>query len=98
MLISGSGAFVCERVDEQLLNVVRRDLDPASRDAIFAAQRQTRREEGTTAERRVAECALDSFFPLGRANRPSPGFLKLSENKNVPRRMRMAQSAPVFRF
>ncbi|KAJ6514662.1 hypothetical protein DFH09DRAFT_1373939 [Mycena vulgaris] len=49
------GAFVCERIDERLLNVVRRDLDPASRDAVFAAQRQTRSEEGTTAERRVTE-------------------------------------------
>ncbi|KAJ7174783.1 hypothetical protein C8R46DRAFT_1252853 [Mycena filopes] len=49
------GAFVCERVDPRLLDVERRDLDPASRDAVFAAQRQTRREEGTTAERRVTE-------------------------------------------
>ncbi|KAJ7187096.1 hypothetical protein C8R46DRAFT_1274163 [Mycena filopes] len=49
------GAFVCERVDPRLLKVERRDLDPASRDAVFAAQRQTRREEGTTAERRVTE-------------------------------------------
>ncbi|KAJ7742369.1 hypothetical protein DFH07DRAFT_1063777 [Mycena maculata] len=49
------GAFACELVDEKLLDVVRRDLDPASRDAIFAAQRQTRREAGTTAERRVTD-------------------------------------------
>ncbi|KAJ7469936.1 hypothetical protein B0H11DRAFT_2042902 [Mycena galericulata] len=49
------GAYACERVDLALLEVERRDLDPASRDAIFAAQRQTRREEGTTAERKVAE-------------------------------------------
>ncbi|KAJ7458041.1 hypothetical protein B0H11DRAFT_2062428, partial [Mycena galericulata] len=49
------GAYACERVDPALLEVERRDLDPASRDAIFAAQRQTRREEGTTAERKVAE-------------------------------------------
>ncbi|KAJ7782537.1 hypothetical protein DFH07DRAFT_1010922 [Mycena maculata] len=64
------GAFVCERVDPRLLKVEHRDLDPASRDAVFAAQRQTRREEGTTAERRAAEliqvirdqrcCAQDS--------------------------------------
>ncbi|KAJ7878223.1 hypothetical protein B0H13DRAFT_1892847 [Mycena leptocephala] len=49
------GSYVCERVDERLLDVTRRDLDPASRDAVFAAQRQTRREEGTTAERKVTE-------------------------------------------
>ncbi|KAJ7511037.1 hypothetical protein B0H11DRAFT_2402643 [Mycena galericulata] len=48
-------AYACEHVDAALLEVERRDLDPASRDAIFAAQRQTRREEGTTAERKVAE-------------------------------------------
>ncbi|KAF7374069.1 hypothetical protein MSAN_00287800 [Mycena sanguinolenta] len=49
------GAFACERVDPRLLEVVRRDLDPASRDAVFAAQRQTRRDEGTTAERRATQ-------------------------------------------
>ncbi|KAJ7191167.1 hypothetical protein B0H12DRAFT_1172358, partial [Mycena haematopus] len=48
-------AFACERVDSRLLDVVRRDLDPASRDAVFAAQRQTRRDEGTTGERRVTQ-------------------------------------------
>ncbi|KAJ6580022.1 hypothetical protein DFH09DRAFT_1444395 [Mycena vulgaris] len=51
------GSYVCERVDPQLLKVSRRDLDPASRDAIFAAQRQMRREEGTMAERKAAEFA-----------------------------------------
>ena len=55
---SASGSYVCERVDERLVNVKRRDLDPASRDAVFAAQRQTRREEGTTAERKAAECVF----------------------------------------
>ncbi|KAJ7078716.1 hypothetical protein B0H15DRAFT_1000900 [Mycena belliarum] len=50
-----TGSFFCERVDRALINVERRDLDPASRDAVFAAQRQTRRDEGTTTERRVAE-------------------------------------------
>ncbi|KAJ7698207.1 hypothetical protein B0H16DRAFT_1903439 [Mycena metata] len=49
------GAFVCEQVDDHLLDVERRDLDPASRDAVFAAQRQTRRDDGTTAERKVTE-------------------------------------------
>ncbi|KAF7353417.1 hypothetical protein MSAN_01530800 [Mycena sanguinolenta] len=49
------GAFACERVDPRLLEVVRRDLDPASRDAVFAAQRQTRRDEGSTRERRATQ-------------------------------------------
>ncbi|KAJ6629784.1 hypothetical protein B0H10DRAFT_2428145 [Mycena sp. CBHHK59/15] len=49
------GAYVCEPVDPRLLEVIRRDLDPASRDAVFAAQRQTRREEGTTPERKVTQ-------------------------------------------
>ncbi|KAJ7225030.1 hypothetical protein C8J57DRAFT_1590778 [Mycena rebaudengoi] len=53
--LSCKGSYACERVDPKLINVVRWDLDLASRDAVFAAQRQTRREEGTTAERRVTE-------------------------------------------
>ncbi|KAJ7733923.1 hypothetical protein B0H16DRAFT_1767852 [Mycena metata] len=44
VLVSGA------KVDDHLLDVKRRDLDPASRDAVFAAQRQTRRDDGTTAE------------------------------------------------
>ncbi|KAJ7834337.1 hypothetical protein B0H14DRAFT_2590924 [Mycena olivaceomarginata] len=36
---------------------VRRDLDPASRDAVFAAQCQMRRDEGTTAECKVTHAA-----------------------------------------
>ncbi|KAJ7456176.1 hypothetical protein FB451DRAFT_1564753 [Mycena latifolia] len=51
------GSYVCERVDERLVNVVRHDLDPASREAVFAAQRETRRAGGTTAERRATEFA-----------------------------------------
>ncbi|KAF8144420.1 hypothetical protein K438DRAFT_1992878 [Mycena galopus ATCC 62051] len=35
--------YACERID-------RYELDPASRDAIFSAQQETRRREGTTAE------------------------------------------------
>ncbi|KAJ6505028.1 hypothetical protein C8R45DRAFT_971670 [Mycena sanguinolenta] len=49
------GAFACERVDSWFLDTVRRDLDSTSRDAVFAAQRQTRRDEGTTGERRVTQ-------------------------------------------
>ncbi|KAK6992570.1 hypothetical protein R3P38DRAFT_3084685 [Favolaschia claudopus] len=50
-----TGAYVCERVDPRLLEVERRDLDTASRDRVFAAQRQTRREEGTTGEQKAVE-------------------------------------------
>ncbi|KAJ7890991.1 hypothetical protein B0H14DRAFT_3428866 [Mycena olivaceomarginata] len=39
----------------RLLNVVWRDLDPTSRDTVFAAQCQTRRDEGTTAECKVTQ-------------------------------------------
>ncbi|KAJ6590288.1 hypothetical protein B0H10DRAFT_2332246 [Mycena sp. CBHHK59/15] len=48
------GCHACSAVDEALLKVVRYDLDPKSRDAVFAAQRETRRNEGGTAERRAA--------------------------------------------
>ncbi|KAK6978061.1 hypothetical protein R3P38DRAFT_3120609 [Favolaschia claudopus] len=50
-----TGAYVCERVDPRLLDVERRDLDTASRDRVFAAQRQTRREEGATGEQKAVE-------------------------------------------
>ncbi|KAJ7159392.1 hypothetical protein C8R43DRAFT_353777 [Mycena crocata] len=36
--IDCKGSFACERVDPALLDVVRRDLNPATRDAVFAAQ------------------------------------------------------------
>ncbi|KAJ6456874.1 hypothetical protein C8R45DRAFT_1184944 [Mycena sanguinolenta] len=49
------GAFACEQVDSRLPDTVRRDLDNTSRDAVFAAQRQTRRDEGTTGEHRVTQ-------------------------------------------
>ncbi|KAJ6530760.1 hypothetical protein B0H19DRAFT_1328025 [Mycena capillaripes] len=44
----------CERVDKKLIEIDRWDLDPASRDAVFTAQQDTRRREGTTAEDRTA--------------------------------------------
>ncbi|KAJ7087038.1 hypothetical protein C8R43DRAFT_310073 [Mycena crocata] len=53
--IDCKGSFACERVDPALLDVERRDLNPATRDAVFAAQRQTRRQEGTSPEQRVTE-------------------------------------------
>ncbi|KAF7326552.1 hypothetical protein MVEN_02608400 [Mycena venus] len=48
--MSCKGAHACERIDPKLIEVVRYDLDPASRTAVFAAQQDTRRREGTTAE------------------------------------------------
>ncbi|KAJ6613945.1 hypothetical protein B0H10DRAFT_2046774 [Mycena sp. CBHHK59/15] len=44
------GAFACENVDPTLLSVDRYGLDTASRDAVLAAQGETRRSEGTTPE------------------------------------------------
>ncbi|KAJ6580328.1 hypothetical protein B0H10DRAFT_2443268 [Mycena sp. CBHHK59/15] len=44
------GAFACENVDPTLLSVDRYELDTASRDAVLAAQGETRRSEGTTPE------------------------------------------------
>ncbi|KAF7972867.1 hypothetical protein HWV62_16642 [Athelia sp. TMB] len=41
------GSFHCSEIDESLLDVERYELDPASRDAIVAAQAKTRTEEGT---------------------------------------------------
>lgn len=57
-----NGCYACVEVDPILLNVVRHNLDTASRDAVFAAQRETRRMEGSTAEEAVAVC--DNFLPL----------------------------------
>ncbi|KAJ6573309.1 hypothetical protein B0H10DRAFT_2199442 [Mycena sp. CBHHK59/15] len=49
------GSYACKHVDPALLNVVRRDLNPATQDAVFAAQRETRRQEGKSPEQRVTE-------------------------------------------
>lgn len=50
------GLFGCEpeNIDAALLEVTRFELDPAPRTAILAAQAETRRYEGTTAEHNVA--------------------------------------------
>ncbi|KAJ7084961.1 hypothetical protein C8R44DRAFT_894074 [Mycena epipterygia] len=48
------GGHACERVDPNLMQVERYDLDLASRDAVFAAQRETCRTEGTTPENTTA--------------------------------------------
>ncbi|KAJ7642896.1 hypothetical protein B0H17DRAFT_1148702 [Mycena rosella] len=53
-LIKKSWCCACERVDPALLQVERYELDPASRDALFAVQQNTRRREGTTAHNRTA--------------------------------------------
>ncbi|KAJ6475510.1 hypothetical protein C8R45DRAFT_1102787 [Mycena sanguinolenta] len=73
------GAFACERVDPRLLKVVRRDLDPVSCDAVFAAQRQTRRDEGTPRERRVTE-----FLQLVRSQTKCPARTDGVECQGVP--------------
>ncbi|KAJ7138486.1 hypothetical protein C8R43DRAFT_1109764 [Mycena crocata] len=48
------GAFGCELIDQSLLSGKRYELDPASRNAIIAAQADTRRNDGTTPEQRAA--------------------------------------------
>ncbi|KAJ6565951.1 hypothetical protein DFH09DRAFT_1472832 [Mycena vulgaris] len=50
----GEDPILCRR-SRLSCKVERRELDPTSRDAVFAAQPQTRREEGTTPERKVTE-------------------------------------------
>ncbi|KAJ7094972.1 hypothetical protein C8R44DRAFT_989559 [Mycena epipterygia] len=48
------GAFACELIDSTLLDVVRYDLDPASRDTVLSAQADTRWNDGVTPEQNVA--------------------------------------------
>jgi hypothetical protein len=48
------GCFACTEVDPALLNVIRYELDPTSRDSIVAAQIESRRIEGTTVDLKVA--------------------------------------------
>ncbi|KAJ7466644.1 hypothetical protein B0H11DRAFT_1869800 [Mycena galericulata] len=48
------GAYACSELDTALRSVVRFELDPAPRNAIIAAQQETRRREGNTQEERVA--------------------------------------------
>ncbi|KAJ7714640.1 hypothetical protein B0H16DRAFT_1435391 [Mycena metata] len=58
------GIFACENIDTALLEVTRFELDPAPRTAILAAQAETRRHEGTTAEHNVAMlCAISNATP-----------------------------------
>ncbi|KAJ7465327.1 hypothetical protein B0H11DRAFT_2307912 [Mycena galericulata] len=48
------GAYACSEFDTALRSVERFELDPAPRNAIIAAQQETRRREGNTQEERVA--------------------------------------------
>ncbi|KAJ7144653.1 hypothetical protein C8R44DRAFT_974048 [Mycena epipterygia] len=48
-----NGCHACSAVNPALLNVTRHELDITSRDAVFAAQRDTRRKEGETPEQRA---------------------------------------------
>ncbi|KAJ6461772.1 hypothetical protein C8R45DRAFT_1220718 [Mycena sanguinolenta] len=48
------GVFTCTNIDPALLKVTRFDLDPSSRNAVLAAQAETRRKDGTTSEHNVA--------------------------------------------
>ncbi|KAJ6448961.1 hypothetical protein DFH09DRAFT_1404608 [Mycena vulgaris] len=48
------GAYAGERIESSLIDVVRYELDPASRDAILSAQANTRRSDGTTPEQNAA--------------------------------------------
>ncbi|KAJ7025077.1 hypothetical protein C8F04DRAFT_1301207, partial [Mycena alexandri] len=48
------GVHACNQLDPALRNVVRFELDPTSRDAVIAAQQDTRRRDGNTPEERVA--------------------------------------------
>ncbi|KAJ7204582.1 hypothetical protein C8J57DRAFT_382857 [Mycena rebaudengoi] len=57
--MSCNGCCACENIDPKFLPVERYDLDPASRNAVSAAEQDTRRREGTTAESRTA-----GFFDL----------------------------------
>ncbi|KAJ7434188.1 hypothetical protein B0H11DRAFT_1938859 [Mycena galericulata] len=48
------GCHACERIDPELHNVSRFELDPAPFDAVLSAQAETRRREGNTPEENVA--------------------------------------------
>ena len=48
------GWYACAEVDPQLLNVTRFELDPAPCDAILDAEKNSRNQEGYSANMRVA--------------------------------------------
>ncbi|KAJ6579022.1 hypothetical protein B0H10DRAFT_2443543 [Mycena sp. CBHHK59/15] len=47
------GAYACDQLDPALRDILRFELDSGPRNAIIAAQQETRRREGNTAEERV---------------------------------------------
>ncbi|KAF8172216.1 hypothetical protein K438DRAFT_1981666 [Mycena galopus ATCC 62051] len=47
------GATACDKLDPALRSDIRFELDPVSRDAVIAAQQETRRREGNTNEERA---------------------------------------------
>ncbi|KAF8164446.1 hypothetical protein K438DRAFT_1984596 [Mycena galopus ATCC 62051] len=75
------GCYACERID-------RYELDPASRDAIFSAQQETRQREGTTAEDVTAGFfdIVDKRCPaVDSAGKPCQGRPKLMSKKEINR-------------
>ncbi|KAJ7467723.1 hypothetical protein FB451DRAFT_1483249 [Mycena latifolia] len=68
------GLHACSAVDLALLDAPRYELDVASRDVIFAAQRETRRTEGETAEQR-ATAFFDRVKSMSCTARHSDGRL-----------------------
>ncbi|KAJ7452009.1 hypothetical protein FB451DRAFT_1283418 [Mycena latifolia] len=68
------GLHACTAVDLALLDAPRYELDAVSRDVIFAAQRETRRTEGETAEQR-ATAFFDRVKSMSCTARHSDGRL-----------------------
>ncbi|KAJ7210287.1 hypothetical protein C8J57DRAFT_1257203 [Mycena rebaudengoi] len=66
-----NGCHACSAIDPALLNVTRYELEVESRDAIFAAQQETRRNKGDTAEQRATVAKRSDGTPC--SGRP---FLK----------------------
>ncbi|KAJ7130460.1 hypothetical protein C8R44DRAFT_731981 [Mycena epipterygia] len=56
------GAHAYSQVDPALINVVRYELDPSSRNAVLAAQANMRRNEGITPEQHAAMSVLPPFI------------------------------------
>ncbi|KAJ7748883.1 hypothetical protein B0H16DRAFT_1847836 [Mycena metata] len=50
------GVHACDQLDRALRDVVRFQLDPTSRDAVIAAQQDTRRRDGNSHEERAVPC------------------------------------------
>ena len=59
------GCHACSEINPELLNITQYELDPSSRDRIFAAQQKTRQEEGNSIERQTVTFAIHVFFSNG---------------------------------